>query len=64
MEITRRRELLAAGYAPSEVRRFLRDGRLASVRRGSYTLGAPRSNPSWGTWCRCGPPCPTSRPTP
>jgi predicted transcriptional regulator of viral defense system len=45
VEITRRRELLAAGYTPSEVRRFLRDGRLASVRRGGYTLGVPPSEP-------------------
>lgn len=45
MEITRRSELLASGYAPSEVRQFLRDGRLAPVRRGSYTLGAPPSQP-------------------
>lgn len=37
--------MLASGFEPSEVRRWLRDGQLLAVRRGSYVTEALPARP-------------------
>ncbi|TQM02222.1 type IV toxin-antitoxin system AbiEi family antitoxin domain-containing protein [Pseudonocardia kunmingensis] len=40
MELSRRSQLLAAGFSDDEVRRLVREGRLTPLRRGVYVEGA------------------------